>query len=469
MNKQAVKIINLFLLILFKTSFGFCQHENTIAFPGALGFGKYASGGRGGEVILVTNLNADGPGSFKEAAEKNIPRIIVFKVAGTIRLKKKLSIAANATIAGQTAPGDGICIADHSVVLGGDNIIIQYMRFRMGDRYQNQGMVNGSGSDDAFGGTKRKNILIDHCSMSWSTDEVFSLYGGDSTTIQWCMISEPLNYSYHFETDDKDFEKHGYGGIWGGQHLTAHHNLFAHCVSRNPRFNGARLGSSEEFVDFRNNVIYNWGNNSVYGGEGGKYNILGNYYKPGPSTNKKVNARIVNPSSTGDGKGFGQFFVANNQVVGNDQVTANNILGVEFSISLSNSAIANVIMEKPFSTSTMPEQNAYDAYLAVIAGVGASYKRDTLDLRIIKNVLETTGKIIDVQGGYAHGTSFDQTILAWPYLKWEKAPLDTDEDGIPDDWEIKQGLNPNNHSDAKLCSIQLMYTNIEVYIHSITK
>jgi len=469
MKKQKVNKILLLFLLLGSLNSCFSQNDQPIAFPGALGYGKYATGGRGGEIILVTNLDDEGPGSFRAAAEKKNPRIIVFKVAGTIRLKSKLGIAANATIAGQTAPGDGICIADQPVVLGGDNIIVQYMRFRMGDRYQNLGMVNGSGSDDAFGGSKRKHILIDHCSMSWSTDEVCSIYNGDSTTIQWSMITEPLNYSYHFETGDEDFEKHGYGGIWGGKHLTAHHNLFAHCVSRNPRFNGARLGATQELVDFRNNVIYNWGNNSVYGGEGGQYNMVGNYYKPGPSTNSKVNARIVNPSSIGNGKGYGQFFVADNLVVGNDQVTANNMQGIQFSESIDNNAIANVIMEKPFLTEAMPTETANQAYHSIIAGVGASYRRDTLDLRIIKNVLDTTVKIIDVHGGYSNVSSLNPTNMVWPYLQSGNALLDSDEDGIPDEWEKKMGLNPHNKADAKLSSINPMYNNIEVYIHSITK
>src|SRR6185436_2809978 len=193
-----------------------------IAFPGAEGFGKYTTGGRGGNVFIVTNLNDKGPGSFREAAEAKGKRIIVFAVSGTIHLDTKLNIKGEVTIAGQTAPGDGICLADNSVSLGGDNIIVRYLHFRMGDKYQKGGMVDGNGGDDAFGGTRRKNIIIDHCSMSWSTDEVFSVYAGDSTTLQWNLISEPLNYSYHFETGDKDYEHHGYGGIWGGLHLTAH-------------------------------------------------------------------------------------------------------------------------------------------------------------------------------------------------------------------------------------------------------
>jgi len=193
---------------------------------------------------------------FREAAQQKAKRIIVFAVSGTIHLESPLQIEGNVTIAGQSAPGEGICIADHPVRLKGDQIILRYMRFRMGDRYQSQkGMVDGSGGDDALSGSKNNQLIIDHCSMSWSTDEVMSVYGGDSTTLQWNMIAEPLNYSYHFETGDKDWENHGYGGIWGGAHLSAHHNLFAHCISRNPRFNGARLGAKEELVDFQNNVV----------------------------------------------------------------------------------------------------------------------------------------------------------------------------------------------------------------------
>ena len=302
---------------------------SAIAFPGAEGFGKFTKGGRGGKVFIVSNLKDSGPGSFREAVESKIPRIIVFAISGTIHLETRLTIYGDVTIAGQTAPGDGICLADQPVSLGGNNIIIRYLRFRLGDKYQSQaGMVDGSGSDDALGGTRRKNIIIDHCSVSWSTDECLTVYGGDSTTLQWNIISEPLNYSYHFETGDKDFERHGFGGIWGGEHLSAHHNLFAHCLSRNPRFNGARLGASREFVDYRNNVIYNWGNNNVYGGEGGNYNVVNNYYKYGPSTSRNVRNRIVNPSKQ-DAPfiGYGKFYVDGNYVEGADDVSKKQLAG----------------------------------------------------------------------------------------------------------------------------------------------
>jgi hypothetical protein len=181
-----------------------------LAFPTAEGFGKYSTGGRGGKVYIVSNLSDDGPGSFRAAAEAKGKRIVVFAISGTIHLETKLAIKGDITIAGQTARGDGICLADQPVGLGGDNIIIRYLRFRMGDKYQRGGMVDGNGGDDAFGGTRKKNIVVDHCSLSWSTDEVFSVYGGDSTTLQWNLIAEPLNYSYHFEACDKDYEQHGF-------------------------------------------------------------------------------------------------------------------------------------------------------------------------------------------------------------------------------------------------------------------
>ena len=185
-------------LVLFLITLSYCLNAQQLAFPNAEGFGKYTKGGRGGKVYKVTNLHDDGEGSFRAAATAKHPRIIFFEVSGTIHLKSRLDISKNVTIAGQTAPGDGICLADYPVSLAGDNIIVRYLRFRMGDRYQNKGMINGGGSDDAFGGNGRKSIIIDHCSISWSTDELMSVYRGDSTTLQWNILSEPLNYSYHF-------------------------------------------------------------------------------------------------------------------------------------------------------------------------------------------------------------------------------------------------------------------------------
>lgn len=441
--------------------------EGAIAFPGAEGFGKFTTGGRGGKVFIVTNLDDKGPGSFREAAEAKGKRIIVFAISGTIHLESKLSIKGDVTIAGQTAPGDGICLADQSVSLGGDNIILRYMRFRMGDKYQKGGMVDGNGGDDAFGGVRRKNIIVDHCSMSWSTDEVFSVYAGDSTTLQWNIIAEPLNYSYHFETGDKDYEHHGYGGIWGGKHLSAHHNLFAHCNNRNPRFNGIRT-TPEENVDYRNNVIYNWGSNNIYAGEGGSYNLVNNYFKYGPSTSKNSQYRIVSPGKWAKPViPYGKFYVAGNYVDGADDVTKDNRLGVKMDNGGTEADKAEALVGTPFTAVPVTTQPATEAYASVLAKVGASYKRDTLDARIVGNVKNRTGGFIDVQGGYPHGTAYELTVNAWPALRPLPAPADTDKDGMPDEWEKKHKLNPADAGDAAVYSLDKGYTNVEVYINSL--
>ncbi len=441
-------------------------NEPAMAFPGAEGWGKYTTGGRGGKVMIVTNLNDNGEGSFRKAVTAKEPRIVVFAVSGTIHLLSPVSIKSDVTIAGQTAPGDGICIADHPVGLGGNNIIVRYLRFRMGDRYQNKGMVDGSGHDDALGGVKRNNIIIDHCSISWSTDECFSVYGGDSTTLQWNLVSEPLNYSYHFEQGDKDYERHGFGGIWGGIHLSAHHNLFAHCSNRNPRFNGTRLGAVQEFADYRNNVIYNWGGNNVYGGEAGHYNIVSNYYKYGPSTSKSVLYRIVNPSKT-EGIGFGKFYVAGNYVDGSEANSNNNWLGIHMGNGGTETDKKAAVMNNAFETVNIPVQSAQEAYEEVLKFAGASFRRDTLDERIINDVKNRTGRFIDVQGGFPHGTPYEQTVNAWPVLRSLAAPADADKDGMPDNWENKNKLNPNDPSDAPAYKLSKNYTNIEVYINSL--
>jgi hypothetical protein len=441
--------------------------DTSIAFPGAEGFGKYTTGGRGGKVFVVTNLNDDGPGSLREAVVKNYPRVIVFAVSGTIHLNSKLNIKGDVTIAGQTAPGDGVCLADNSVQLNGNNIIIRYLRFRMGDKFQRGGMTDGNGSDDAFGGVGRKNIIIDHCSGSWSTDEVFSIYGGDSTTVQWNLISEPLNYSYHFENGDTAYERHGYGAIWGGRHSSFHHNLIAHCNSRTPRWDGIR-NIPEENCDFVNNVIYNWGHNNVYAGEGGNYNIVNNYYKYGPNTSKNVMYRVANPWSKPPSIGFGKWFIEGNYVDGSDEVTKNNWNGVTIEDGKASDMDIVKVNSSSFQLIPVNMQSSKEAYESVLKNVGAVLpKRDPLDERIINEVRDRTGKFVDVQGGYPHGTAYDQTMDAWPTLHSLPALKDSDKDGMPDDWETKNGLNPNDASDASTWKLHNFYTNVEVYINSL--
>jgi hypothetical protein len=461
-----IRKVNVIGTVFCCLSLFFSASSQTIAFPGAEGFGQYTTGGRGGKVYVVTTLDDSGPGSLRNAVEAKEPRMVVFAVSGTIHLQSKLEIKGNITIAGQSAPGDGICLADYSVGLSGDNIIVRYMRFRMGDKNQKGGMVDGNGGDDAFGGTRHKNIIVDHCSVSWSTDEVFSVYNGDSTTLQWNLIAEPLNYSYHFETGDKDYERHGYGGIWGGKHLSGHHNLFAHCNSRNPRFNGNRQGI-EENVDFRNNVIYNWGGNSAYAGEGGNYNMVNNYYRYGPNTNKNVMYRIVNPWRNAK-LPYGKYFVEGNYVDGSAEVTNNNWQGVQVG-EKQNDDPALAKAEAPFATVPVTTQNAKDAYELVLKNVGCSYKRDMLDARIINDVKHRSGRFVDVQGGYPHGTAYEATVNAWPTLKSVPAAADKDQDGMPDAWETKYGLNPADANDAAGYKLSKEYTNIEMYLNELVK
>ncbi|MBZ4188993.1 pectate lyase family protein [Niabella beijingensis] len=466
------------LVFAFAGLYTCCSAQNNtaagvlpLAFPGAEGFGKHTTGGRGGSVYIVSNLEDAGAGSLRKAVSTAEPRIIVFSVAGTIHLKSRLSIKGDKTIAGQTAPGGGICLADQPVVLSGDNIIVRFLRFRMGDRYQNGGMKDGAGANDAFGGAGRKNIIIDHCSMSWSTDEVCSVYRGDSTTLQWNILSEPLNYSYHFEKGDTDFEHHGYGGIWGGAHFTAHHNLFAHCNSRNPRFNGARLGAGSELADFCNNVIYNWGGNSIYGGEGGSYNIVNNYFKYGPSTRSAVKYRIVNPNKEEQrNTPFGHYYVDGNFVDGASEITDDNYKGIHMGNNGTEADKKAAVRSRPFEVMTFSLQSAAEAYTAVLKNAGAILpERDTLDQRIVNDVQHRTGSLIDVQGGYPHGTPYEQTITAWPVLRQEQPAPDADQDGIPDTWETANGLNPGNNQDAAIRTIDKNYSNIEVYINSLVK
>jgi pectate lyase len=438
------------------------------AFPGAEGFGKYATGGRGGKVLIVSNLRDNGAGSFREALKSTTPRIIVFNISGTIHLTSPLIITSNVTIAGQTAPGDGICIADHPVIMKGNNIIVRFMRFRMGDRYQNKGMVHGSGSDDAFSGTGNRNVIIDHCSMSWSTDEVCSVYAGDSVTLQWNFISEPLNYSYHFETGDSDFEQHGFGGIIGGAHTSFHHNLYAHCVSRTPRFDGRR-NIAVEFVDFRNNVIYNWKSNNVYAGEGGSYNLVNNYYKYGPSTANSVKSRVLNPYKRVPDLGYGKFFLEGNYIRGSEAVTKDNWLGVVMNQG-SAADIPAAKMVAAFAAEAVKTSSAVVAYEEVLTSAGAIFpKRDSLDVRIVSDVRSGTGSIIDVQGGYPHGTDYEISKQAWPVLKTVTATTDSDKDGMPDDYEKSHGLNPSDPADAPVLNKTSGYANIEHYINSLVK
>lgn len=457
-----------------------------LSFPGVEGAGRFTSGGRGRPatpttVYEVTSLaDTNTPGTLRYAISQSVNtvayRTIVFRVCGTIRLTSRMNIPRNTTIAGQTAPGDGICIADRQVAVNGDNVIIRFVRFRLGDYYPQTsggGMVNGNGDDDALNGIDRKNIVVDHCSMSWSEDEAFTFYGAaaDSLTLQWNVISEPLNYSYHFETGDADYERHGYGGIWGGKRSSFHHNLFAHCNSRTPRWNGTRYGATigTENCDFRNNVIYDWGSNNVYGGEGGNYNMVNNYYKYGPSTTTSARYKTVNPykQTTAPLLPYAQIYLAGNYIDGSAAITAANWKGA----TMQGGSPADTVQSKvntPFNIAPLTTQTAQAAYASVLQGAGCILPvRDGVDARIMQEVQARTGSIIDVQGGYpAHVTPYSVSQAAWPVLTCGPAPVDSDHDGMPDAWETSHSSNPNDPADRQTVAPN-GYTYLENYLNSL--
>ncbi len=451
------------------------------AFPTAEGAGKFVRGGRGTPAVAPTVLevttlddnaaSANTPGTLRYACTRSgfNNRIIVFRVSGTIRLYAPLTLnRANTTLAGQTAPGEGICIADHPVRVSANNIIIRYLRFRLGDRYQAATL----GNDDALSGTGVRNLIIDHCSISWSNDEACTFYSGDSITLQWNIVSEPLDYSFHDE--GSGIQNHGYGGIWGGRRASFHHNLIAHCRGRMPRFDGIR-NISGDTGDFRNNVIYNWASYNTNGGEGGTYNIVGNYYKWGPSTPNNstagINRRsmILHPFRQASPPiPYGRYYLEGNYSDNSTAVSASNWRGAAFeSGSLADSAGSKVT--EPFRHVPIRTQTAEAAYRDVLQFAGCSLPaRDTLDARIVQDVINRTGRLIDVQGGFPRGTPFSVSQQAWPALQPGTRQTDTDRDGMPDNWELARGLNPLSAADLNGYISSSGYSNIENYLNGDT-
>jgi len=448
--------------------------ETAIAFPGAEGAGKLTTGGRGGKLIKVTNLNDAGAGSLRAAIEQTGARMIVFEVSGNIELKSRLQIKnGDVTIAGQTAPGDGICIQNHEVNIAANNVIVRYLRFRLGDT--NVATIEA----DAFWGRDLQDVIIDHCSTSWSIDETASFYHNKNFTMQWCMVTESMNNSGHSKG------AHGYGGIWGGSPATFHHNLIAHHTNRNPRFdgglrysNGSGTGVGQfgtDKVDYRNNVIYNWSGNSAYGGENGEYNIVNNYYKPGPATPSSRNKRIMQvskdnatgaPNPSVYGIGYGTFYIAGNFVAGNPAVTANNWSGgVDYDSGITEAMVKSAT---PFASIEIPAHTAEQAYEAVLSYAGASYKRDEVDTRIANEVRTGTATYKGSVSGISGIIDTQKDVGGWPVLNSTPAPKDTDGDGMPDDWETAKKLDPKvANPNGK--DLSTGYDNIEVYINELVK
>jgi hypothetical protein len=458
--------------------------QRPIAFPGAEGFGRHTTGGRGGKVYHVTTLEDNNlPGTLRWANAQQGPKTIVFDVSGTIFLKSPLRFTPHTTVAGQTAPGDGICLADYPVMISSNNII-RYMRFRLGNRE----VANHEG--DGLGGSRCHDIIIDHCSISWSIDECLSVYGNRDFTVQWCIVSQSLNNAGHQKG------AHGYGGNWGGSGASYHHNLIAHHTSRTPRLGPSPFTQTDERMDLRNNVIYNWTANGCYGGEGMTVNIVNNYYKPGPGTptderGRRIAAPNIRTSQYTHHDSprpnvwdrmwhvWGKYYVSGNVNSRYPEVTKDNwTYGIYNQISpdandgtYTPATKDTIRLAKPMPFEPVTTQTAEEAYRLVLAHAGASLHRDALDNVIVRDVREGkatyTGDhcapgIINIQDDVKLGNS------PWPELKSLPAPKDTDGDGMPDDWERQHGLNPTNPADGNTVNSD-GYTMLEHYLNEITK
>jgi pectate lyase len=411
---------------------------NIPAFPGAEGFGASTPGGRGGNVIAVTNLSDDGPGSFRAACEAEGPRIVIFRVSGLITLTRKLIIRNPfITIAGQTAPGDGICLRNFTFVIATHDVVVRYLRSRLGD-------LTAQEDDSITLAAGAKNVVVDHCSATWSIDENLSLAGDVSNiTVQWCLIAEGLNHSKHTKG------AHGYGSLSRANGpVTWHHNLWAHNVSRNPRLGDNYGRPPYPTFDVRNNVIYDYGEIASGLTQGIlKVNYVANYIRPGPSSKATTPIHIGGPSEL-------SFYIKDNVFEGNSAFTADN--SRFFDPIMIDGKRQIQIVDQPFAAPAISTTSARDSLEAVLSAVGASLpRRDSVDARIVGEARERRGSIIDSQ----------QQVGGWPELKSTVAPKDSDGDGMPDDWEQRFGLNPADRSDANLDKDSDGYTNIEEYLN----
>ena len=480
------------------------------AFPGAEGHGRYVTGGRGGKIVHVTNLNDSGTGSLRAAVNGSDKKIVVFDVGGVIALKSDLKIGANTTIAGQTAPAPGITVRYYTIRPDASNIIVRFIRFRRG---QEKDVNDGA---DAIWTRHQTGQIYDHCSFSWSIDEIASFYDNNNFTMQWCTLAESLNNAGHGKG------AHGYGGIWGGKLASFHHNLIAHVNNRSPRFNGARYdwtgytsnklysqykwanAVQSENVDFRNCVIYNCGNGCYGGPGGGRINIVNNYYKTGPaaSTDRVTNISIGNSTSSSDNSKYWNmtslYYIKGNQVNSNasrDWTGINydsgvfTINGEKYTLDTNhyygddvtytkNSAgqdCVRIRLENPTEAGEVTTHSALKAYEKVLSFAGASLNRDDVDTRYAKETREGTatysGSVTKKKGRIDLVSDVQGYTEANFGTGSRPAGYDTDNDGIPDEWEKANGLNPNNASDALLFTLDKKnwYSNIEVYMNSLVQ
>ena len=506
------KIALLFMAAAFSYATAFA--DDVPAFPGAEGHGRYVTGGRGGKIVHVTNLNNSGTGSLRAAVSGNDKKIVVFDVSGIIALSAELIIGDNTTIAGQTAPNPGITVR-YFTMRPGNNNIIRFIRFRRGEE------KNVNDGADATWQRNKNNIIFDHCSFSWSIDEIASFYDNRSFTMQWCTLGEALANPGHTKGE------HSYGGIWGGKGASFHHNFLCHMQNRAPRFCGARYAwegydktkyanpIQAEIVDFRNCVMYNWGNgNGCYGGTGGgQINIVNNYYKAGPGTANKTRVTqvsVANSSNAEDSPymGYASRYYINGNYVAAAKVPQNyDWKGVIFDSGLTtidgeqcipddkhlygdnvtyykNSAgkdFVRVKMDSPVEKGTVTTHSAEAAYEKVLSYCGASLYRDNVDARYMEEAANGTTTYI----GSATKTGDGKTVVhragIIDYVKDQgeyvletgsrEAGFDSDNDGMADAWETANGLNPNDASDAKTYTLDSKgwYTNLEVYCNALVE
>jgi len=495
-------------LLLIISALTVSMGQTIPAFPGAEGHGRYVTGGRGGKVVHVTNLNDSGAGSFRQAVSGSDKKIVVFDVGGVIALNSDVSIGANTTIMGQTAPAPGITLRYYTVSPGGNNIIMRYIRVRRG---QERNVNDGA---DASWCRHLTGIIIDHCSFSWSIDEVASFYDNNNFTLQWSTIGESLMNAGHGKG------AHGYGGIWGGKLASFHHNLLIHHGNRTPRFNGARYDwegytanklylqyqwenpVQAENVDFRNCVVYNCGNGCYGGPGGGQVNMVGNYYKTGPAASTTLLTTVTvgaNGNSEGYPKYWGmtsRYFLDGNLIddaeAGWQQMAYDNGTiynnGDNYSkdpIHYNGSDVdyftsgttdyVRIRLDKPAPTGKVTTHEATTAYTQVLAHAGASLYSDEVDTRYVYEAENATALYSGSVTGKPGRIDLVSDVQGYTEANFGRgsrpAGFDADKDGIADDWELANGLDPNNASDAGTYTIDpaKWYTNIEVYCNQLVQ
>ena len=422
------------------------------AFASAEGHGRLAAGGRGGRVIAVTTLDDAGPGSLREAIDAEGPRTIVFRVGGTIPLKSKLIVRhPYVTIAGQTAPGDGICVRGYTFgCLGAHDVVIRHVRIRVGDE--------SGETQDGTGLASCDHSIIDHCSVSWSIDEGVSSRSGKNITVQRCLVAEALNIANHRKYQPG--KGHSFAGSISGDVGSFHHNLLAHCAGRNWSLAGglSRGGKFAGRLDIRNNVVYNWESRTTDGGVKA-LTFVGNYYIPGPATRV---FHLVKPD-TGTPADPQQYYIAGNRMVDRPQYDADN--WANGGVVVAADAIPLIKLGGPFCESLITEQSAADAYTSVMADVGANRPAlDAHDRRIVREVAERSFSVKGSRGGLPGIIDTQADVGGWPELKSGPALTDTDGDGMPDAWETSHGLDPANAADANQIPATSDWTNLELYL-----